>query len=190
MSTPEKMPTVTVNRMIGISDIDQDGLSQADDEEIISAFTEEYEKRLRNLLPGLDLHFEWKRAQGEKPKVNCNCWRLELDCEHEEDVKETLSLETPWLDALSAALESAEPEKVDLRDAPLTRLLREYMGWWKTEGGEHQGRWVVVHENGVIASHGSYETAEHAARKEGLNPEDYLIIRAYPVQPAISTWGA
>ena len=78
--------------------------------------TEEYEKRLRNLLPGLDLHFDWKRTQGEKPKVNCNCWRLELDCEHEEDVKETLSLETPWLDALSAALESAEPEKVDLRE--------------------------------------------------------------------------
>ena len=190
MSTPEKRPTVTVTGTVSIADIDQDGLSQADDEEIISAFTEEYEKRLRNLLTNVDLHFEWKRAQGENPKVHCNCWRLELDCEHEEDVKETLSLETPWLDAVSAALESAEPEEVDLRDAPLTRLLREYMGWWKTEGGEHQGRWVVVHENGVIASHGSYETAEHAARKQGLDPEDYLIIRAYPVQPAISTWGA
>ena len=187
MRRPEKRPTVRIS----IVDINQEGLSQANQEGLISAFTEEYEKRLRNLLPGLDLHFiKWEKDQGEKLKVNCNCGHLEPDCEHEEDVKEMLSLETPWLDALSAALESAEPEKVDLRDAPLTRLLREYMGWWKTEGGEHQGRWVVVHENGVIASHGSYETAEHAARKQGLDPEDYLIIRAYPVQPAISTWGA
>ena len=109
MSTPEKRPTVTVTGRISIADIDQDGLSQADDEEIISAFTEEYEKRLRNLLTNVDLHFEWKRAQGEKPKVHCNCWRLGPDCEHEEDVKETLSLETPWLDAVSAALSSVEP---------------------------------------------------------------------------------
>ena len=75
-------------------------------------------------------------------------------------------------------------------DAPLTRQLREYMGWWKTQGGEHQGRWVVVHEDGVIASHGSHETAEHVAREQGLGPEDYLIVRTYPAQPAISTWGA
>ena len=190
MSTPEQRPTVTVNLMIDISDIDPNGESQANEEEIISAFTEEYAEQLRDLLPDLDLRFKSERAQRDKPKVHCNCWRLGPNCEHEDDVKETLSLETPWLDAVSAALESAEPEKVDLREAPLTRLLREYMGWWKTQDGEHQGRWVVVHEDGVIASHGSHETAEHAARKQGLGPEDYLIIRAYPVQPAISTWGA
>ena len=189
MSTPEKRPTVRVN-ILNLFEINQDGLLQANKEGLVSAFTEEYKKRLRNLLPGLDLRFKSERAQGDKPKVHCNCWRLGPNCEHEEDVKETLSLETPWLDAVSAALESVEPEEVDLRDEPLTRQLREYMGWWKTEGGEHQGRWVVVHENGVIASHGSYETAERAAWKRGLDPEDYLIIKAYPVQPTISTWGA
>ena len=83
MSTPEKRPTVTVNSMIDISDIDQDGLSQADDEEIISAFTEEYEKRLRNLLTNVDLSFKWERAQGGKPKAYCNCGRIGPNCEHE-----------------------------------------------------------------------------------------------------------
>ena len=187
MSTPEKRPTVRVN----IVDINQDGLLQANKEGLLSAFTEEYKKRLRNLLPGLDLRFiKWERDQGEEPKVYCNCGHLEPDCEHKESIRETLSLKTPWIYALSAAREKAETNEVDLIDAPLTRQLREYMGWWKTQGGEHQGRWVVVHEDGVIASHGSYETAEHAAREQGLGPEDYLIIKAYPVQPAISTWGA
>ena len=191
MSTPEKRPTVTVTGTVSIADIDQDGLSQTDEEEIISDFTEEYKKRLRNLLPGLDLRFiKWERDQGDEPKMYCNCGHLEPDCEHKESIREALSIKTPWIHALSAAREKAETNEVDLRDAPLTRLLREYMGWWKTEGGEHQGRWVVVHENGVIASHGSYETAERAAWKRGLSPEDYLIIKAYPVQPAISTWGA
>ena len=74
MSTPEKRPTVRVN----IADINQDGLSQANKEGLISTFTEEYKKRLRNLLPGLDLRFiKWERDQGEEPKVYCNCGHLE-----------------------------------------------------------------------------------------------------------------
>ena len=185
MSTSEKRPTVTVI----MADIDQDRLSQADREGLISAFTEEYEKRLRNLLPGVDLRFEWERSQGDEPKVYCNCGHLKPDCEHKEGIREALSLKTPWIYALSAARERAETKEVDLRDAPLTRQLRAYMEWQKTQGEEHQGRWVVVHENGVMASHGSYERAESAARKQGLGPEDHLIVRAYPAQPAISTWG-
>ena len=187
MSTPEKRPTVRVN----IADINQDGLSQADKEGLISAFTEEYKKRLRDLLPGLDLRFiKWERDQGDEPKVYCNCGHLGPDCEHKEGVREALSLKTPWIYALLAAREKAETKEVDLRDAPLTRQLRTYMEWQKTQVEEHQGRWVVVHENGVMASHSSCERAESAARKQGLGQEDHLIVRAYPAQPAISTWGA
>ena len=93
----------------------------------------------------MDLRFiKWERNQGDEPKVYCYCGHLEPDCEHKEDVREALSLKTPWIHALSAARENAETKEVDLIDAPLTRQLREYMGWWKTQGGEHQGRWVVV----------------------------------------------
>ena len=64
MSTPEKRPTVRIN----IADINQDGLSQADKEGLTSAFTEEYKKRLRDLLPGLDLRFiKRERDQGDEP---------------------------------------------------------------------------------------------------------------------------
>jgi hypothetical protein len=48
----------------------------------------------------------------------------------------------------------------------------------------------MVHENGVTAGYGSPQTAQQAAREQGLNPEDHLIVRVYPGQPAISTWGA
>ena len=159
------------------------------DKELISTYTEEYEERVRDLLTDADLRFVWERAARAAPKVHCNCGSPGRDCEHEKNVRETLGLEEPRLDALSAARERAETNEVDLRDAPLTTWLRTYMEWRKTQGKEHEGRWVIIHENGVIASQGSPELAQRAAREQGLGTEGHLIVRAYPGQPAISTWG-
>ncbi len=191
MRTPDERPAVIVADTVDISSIDPNGESQVEEEKIISAFTREYEKRLRDLVAGVELRFVWEMAEKTTPKVYCNCGSPPgRGCEHERDVREALGLEETRLDALSAARERAETEEVDLRNTPLTRQLRAYIEWRKTQAEEHEGRWVIVHENGVIASQGSPETALHTARERGFTREDCLIVRAYPGQPAISTWGA
>ena len=192
VSASERKLTITITDTADLAEIHQDRAPQAD-EDLIAAYTEEYEERLRKLLPDVDLRFVWEMAEKTTPKVYCNCgsppgqWlrtrggtssrALSL-----EETTAKSSSRPPW--------RRAETEEIDLRNTPLTKQLRAYIEWRKTQAEEHEGRWVIVHENGVIASQGSPETALHTARERGFTREDCLIVRAYPGQPAISTWGA
>ena len=103
---PARNPTVIVRTSLDISD----GDDRRDPEELLNAFIQEYERRMEELLPGVNLAFEWQRAAGAGgPEVTCGCGHGCGECRHELDTRAALEMEKPYLDALDA-LDDNEPD--------------------------------------------------------------------------------
>ena len=106
---------MTVRTSLDISDVDPNGEDRRDPEELLNAFIQEYERRMEELLPGVNLAFEWRRAAGAGgPEVTCSCGHGCGECRHELDNRAALEMEEPWLDALQSAYDNCQdPQRED-----------------------------------------------------------------------------
>ena len=112
---PAGKPTVSVRTRLDISDVDPGGKDGRDPEELLNTFIQEYERRTKELLPGLNLKFEWERTAGAGgPEVSCGCGQGEGECRHALDTRAALETEKPWLDALQSVYDNApDPQRED-----------------------------------------------------------------------------